>query len=160
MQKMPLGLPLLISMGGTIFSLAGRRGMHKHWGVIFTCLSFWHVYQYRRKIYKDFCDLTEELKKVDIFASFLPNKDLASIVKKAEIASYIPGRIRIYSRQLVNNGYAEGMLQKMISRYKEIDDVRINILTGSVLIEYRPEILRKNKELADIETYIQTRIKR
>lgn len=160
MRKISLRLPLLLSMGGTIFSLMGRRGMHKYWGVIFTCFSFWHVYQYRRKIYKDFYDLMEEWKKLDIFSSFLPSMDLASIIKKAEIASYIPGRIRIYSNQLVNNGYAETVLQKMIGSYKEIDNVKVNIVTGSVLIEYRPEVLRRNKELADIERYIKNKINR
>lgn len=158
MKKMSLSLPLLFSMGGTVFSLINKKSTHKYWGVIYTCFALWHVYQHRNNIYNGFCELMGE-EKVGIFSAFLPKQDLRSIVKKAKVSSYIPGRIRIYSSQLVNNSYAAGIVENIISGYKEIDSVKANVVTGSVLIEYRPEILRRNRELADLETYIQSKIR-
>ena len=47
-----------------------------------------------------------------------------------------------------------------IASYKEIDKVDVNVLTGSVLITYRPQVLRANRELVRVENYIMTHVER
>ena len=43
---------------------------------------------------------------------------------------------------------------------KQFDKVEINIVTGSVLILYRPQALRSNAELARVEQYIMNHAER
>lgn len=93
--------------------------------------------------------------KVNIFSSFLPNRNLISLVQSTQVASYIPGRVRLYSKQLINNSTVAKALQDILEGYREIDKVKINLITGSVLLEYQPKVLRKNKELFALENYIR-----
>ena len=74
------------------------------------------------------------------------------IMRSVQISSYIPGRIRLRSRRLIGYAY--------ISNYHEIDSVEVNMVTGSVLITYRPALLRTNHELAKMEQYVVKHIER
>lgn len=72
----------------------------------------------------------------------------------------LPGRIRLQSNRLVNNKSLSAQVYQYISSYKEIDTVEVNTVTGSVLLMYKPQILRSNRELAEIEHYIMTHVER
>lgn len=77
-----------------------------------------------------------------------------------EVASYLPGRVRLRSRLLVGNKALEKKIKEYLSAFKEIESVETNTLTGSVLVKYIPEILAKNKKLRKAEKYIIARIGR
>ena len=90
----------------------------------------------------------------------IPTTKLDMIVRNVEIASYIPGRIRLYSKKLVNNDNLAREIKGELTRYAELTEVEIGLVTGSILIKYEPAILRKNAELTKAEQYIMTHAKK
>ena len=49
MKQMPLGIPLAVTLAGTVGSLAfGAKRVHVLFGVALTALSMWHMYQHRK----------------------------------------------------------------------------------------------------------------
>ncbi|MGN0914980.1 MAG: HMA2 domain-containing protein [Succinivibrio sp.] len=67
------------------------------------------------------------------------------------VASYIPGRIRVYSSLIKGNHENAKSLEEYFSKFKELKSFSINEVTGSVLIEYDVDKLASNKELHEIE---------
>ena len=72
----------------------------------------------------------------------------------------LPGRIRLHSKKLIGNAELGRKVYAYIASYKEIDKVDVNVLTGSVLITYRPQVLQANRELVRVENYIMTHVER
>lgn len=91
---------------------------------------------------------------------FLPVSKWDIIIRAVQISSYIPGRIRLHSRNLIGNAELGRKVYAYIASYKEIDKVDINVVTGSILIVYRPDVLRMNTELARVEQYIMSHVER
>ena len=91
---------------------------------------------------------------------FLPVSKWDIIIRVVQISSYIPGRIRLHSRKLIGNAELGRKVYAYIASYKEIDKVDINVVTGSILIVYRPDVLRMNTELARVEQYIMSHVER
>ena len=79
------------------------------------------------------------------------------IMRAVSISSYLPGRIRLHSKKLIGNAELGRKVYSYIASYKEIDKVDV---TGSVLITYRPQVLRANRELVRVENYIMTHVER
>lgn len=90
----------------------------------------------------------------------IPTSKWDLIMRTVAISSYLPGRIRLYSKKLVGNADLGRKVYAYIASYKEIDEVDINVLTGSVLIIYRPQVLRTNRELVRVENYIMSHVER
>lgn len=90
----------------------------------------------------------------------IPTSKWDLIMRSVTISSYLPGRIRLYSKKLVGNADLGRKVYAYIASYKEIDEVDINVLTGSVLIIYRPQVLRTNRELVRVENYITSHVER
>lgn len=90
----------------------------------------------------------------------IPTSKWDLIMRSVTISSYLPGRIRLYSKKLVGNAELGRKVYAYIASYKEIDEVDINVLTGSVLIIYRPQVLRANRELVRVENYIMSHVER
>ena len=84
----------------------------------------------------------------------IPTNKLDIFIRSVEISSYLPGRVRLYSKNLVNNAALEKEVQQRLLSFAEIEKVETNTLTGSILIGYRPEVLRRNSELKKVEQYI------
>lgn len=82
------------------------------------------------------------------------------ILRVVHVSSYLPGRIRLYSSRLIGNAELSRKVYAYIASYHEIDKVEVNAVTGSVLIIYRPERLRANRELGQIENYIMNHVER
>lgn len=90
----------------------------------------------------------------------IPTSKWDLIMRSVTISSYLPGRIRLYSKKLVGDADLGRKVYAYIASYKEIDEVDINVLTGSVLIIYRPQVLRTNRELVRVENYIMSHVER
>ena len=90
----------------------------------------------------------------------IPTSKWDLIMRTVAISSYLPGRIRLYSKKLVGNADLGRKVYAYIASYKEIDEVDINVLTGSVLIIYRPQVLRTNRELVRVKNYIMSHVER
>ena len=84
----------------------------------------------------------------------IPTGQLDLFIRSVEISSYLPGRIRLRSKNLVNNPGLERTVQARLSAFAEIDSVETSTMTGSILIKYAPERLRQNAELRKVEEYI------
>ena len=96
----------------------------------------------------------------DVIKNAVPQSAADLFVRSTDIASYMPGRVRLYSKQLVNNATLEAQVQAHLSALAEIERVETNIATGSILITYEPERLRANAELRRVENYMRTHAKR
>ncbi|MBM6833672.1 hypothetical protein H5989_07305 [Megamonas hypermegale] len=90
----------------------------------------------------------------------IPTTKLEWFLKSVKVASYIPGRIRVYSKALINNPQLKEKVENALAKYPELDKVTINLISGSVLIQYRPENIKANKELCEIENYAKNHVKR
>ena len=88
------------------------------------------------------------------------NIKLEILLRSVEVASYIPGRIRLRSKKLVGNLSLEQKIKSQLSAFSEIDMVEISIVTGSILITYVPEKLRQNVDLLKAEKYIASHVKK
>lgn len=76
-------------------------------------------------------------------------------MRSVTVASYIPGRIRLYSRFLKRNTAFSQMLYEYMNRFKAIHEVHINPITGSLLITYNPDLVHESPELMRVENYIK-----
>ena len=156
MKQMSFGLPLAGAAAGTLLSLAlsSKRG-HIVCGLAWAGLSALHAWQYRKK-------LAQDLKRNGGFLVMtnFPQSKLDFFVRAVEVASYIPGRARLYARPLVGNAALAAQGERELSGAQGMKSVRTNTMTGSILIEYDPATLRKNPELARMEEYIRTHVKK
>ena len=95
-----------------------------------------------------------------MLAELLPGSKLELFVRSVSVASYLPGRIRLYAKKLVGNAPLEKKVQDKLRAFAEISAVTTNNATGSILIEYDPDVLRRNEELKRIEDYIIKKARR
>ena len=96
----------------------------------------------------------------DVIKNAVPQSAADLFVRSTDIASYMPGRVRLYSKQLVNNAALEAQVQAHLGALAEIERVDTNIATGSILITYEPERLRANAELRRVEEYMRAHARR
>lgn len=90
----------------------------------------------------------------------IPTTKLDLFIRSVEISSYLPGRVRLYTKQLVNNPALEVEVQAQLGAFPELTSVETSTVTGSILIKYEPETLCKNAALRKVEEYIMTHAKR
>ena len=96
----------------------------------------------------------------DTIKNAIPQSAVDVFVRTTDIASYMPGRVRLYSKQLVNNASLEQQVHERLNALTEIECVDTNIATGSILITYEPERLRANAELRRVEEYMRAHARR
>lgn len=159
MKKMSLRIPLAVGMTGTVLSLVtGNKKIHTVFGIAWTALSLAHAYQYK-KVMKN--NVRKGFSQMNILnAVGIPTSKMDWFLKSVTVGSYIPGRIRVYSKALINNAQLKLKVEETMAKYNELDKVTINTITGSVLIEYQPAKIKTNKELCEIEAYIKKRANR
>ena len=85
---------------------------------------------------------------------------LELLLRSVDVASYIPGRIRLRSKKLVGNAKLEQKIKNQLGAFSEIQSVETSTMTGSILITYVPEVLRRNTDLLKAENYIATHVKK
>lgn len=89
----------------------------------------------------------------------IPTSALEVFIRSVEIASYIPGRVRLRTKKIVKNEKLAAEVKARLLAFGELDSVETSTATGSILITYRPERLRTNPELVRVEEYIRTHVK-
>ena len=98
--------------------------------------------------------------KFKIEVVVLLNIKLELLLRSVEVASYIPGRVRLRSKKLIGNATLEQKIKTQLSEYSEIGSVETSTVTGSILITYVPEILRQNADLFKAEKYFASHVKK
>lgn len=154
MKRLNLGVPLTIGMVGTIASLfIKNKQAHTFFGIAWTVASLAHMFQYKKVLQKD---VKKGFTKMNLFKAIgIPTNKMEWFLEFVTVGSYLPGRIRVYSNKLVNNPALKKQVEESMAKYKELDKVTINLLSGSVLIEYDPEKIKANEELCSIEDYLR-----
>lgn len=90
----------------------------------------------------------------------IPTNKLDLFIRSVDISSYLPGRVRLYSNNLIGNAGLAREVESQLTAFAEIDRVETNTTSGSILILYEPETLRRNAELRKVEEYIMTHARR
>ena len=90
----------------------------------------------------------------------IPTNKLDLFIRSVEIASYLPGRIRLRSQKLRGNLELERQVQRELRAFPELPRVEPRIVTGSILLHYEPATLRRNPDLRKVEEYIMAHARR
>lgn len=159
MKQSSYGWPLLLAGAGTLLSLAlpSQRG-HVLFGTLWTGFSLLHAWQYRKKLQGTAPGGGEFWKKVERI--MLPQSKLELFLRTVEVASYLPGRVRLYSRALVGAPTLAEETKARLSALSGVTGVEVNHVTGSILVVYDPETLRRDPALKRAEEYLRTHAKR
>ena len=90
----------------------------------------------------------------------IPMNKLDLFIRSVEIASYLPGRVRLYSNNMIGDEVLAQQVKSQLTAFAEMDAVTTNTVSGSILIVYTPDKLRRNAELRKVEEYIMTHARR
>ncbi|MCR5176942.1 MAG: hypothetical protein K6C05_08865 [Anaerovibrio sp.] len=90
----------------------------------------------------------------------IPTSKIDLFIRSVEISSYIPGRVRLYSKTLIGNRSKCDEVLDYLNNYTELDEVQVNEVSGSILIKYTPAVLHGNIELTKVEEYIKNHVRR
>ena len=90
----------------------------------------------------------------------IPTNKLDLFIRSVEIASYLPGRVRLYSNNMIDDEVLAQQVKSQLTAFAEMDAVTTNTVSGSILIVYTPDKLRRNAELRKVEEYIMTHARR
>ncbi len=156
-KRLPLGLPLTVSGIATIATIFTGKKLHVAFGAVWGLLSILHGLQHAGKLEHDvkaFAGKTAR-KAVDKAESI----SLHAFLAGTDIASYLPGRIRVYNLALAGNAKLAEQVSSFVRSFSGITDAKVALNTGSLLITYEPDELRKNPHLANIETFVREHAK-
>lgn len=144
---------------GTMLSLAVKnRRLHTLCGAAWLGISALHTWQHSSKFKRD---MQEGVKKMGVMDWVnIPQSKIEMFIRTVEVAAYIPGRVRLYSRALEGNSANCQRVLAYLRSYPELSEVEVNQATGSILIKYTPQLLHTSKELTKAENYIKSHVRR
>ena len=154
MKTAPLGIPMTVASLGTAASLLAGKKLHTGFGIAWLLLSLWHGLQHHKKMQRDAGKLVElpicclAAEKTEMLSPW--QQLLASL----QVVSFIEGRVRLRSPWFLNNEKLKKQMEEYIASFTGVTKATINVLTGSLLIEYQPEKLRTKPKLASLEKYL------
>ena len=157
LKKIPLGLPLTVSGLATIATIFADKKAHIAFGAFWGLLSILHGLQHAGKLEHYAKELigqtahraTDKAEQISLHA-FLAGTD---------IASYLPGRIRVYNLALAGNDKLADQVSSFVRSFSGVTDAKVALNTGSLLITYEPDEIRKNPHLANIEAFVREHAK-
>lgn len=147
-------LGLVLSLGGSLLALPFNKKYHVAFGIMLTAWAGVHSWQHRKSLTKH---LYKEVSGIgNIFAgctNFLQQKtSITFLSKNTQVLHYLPGRVRLYSHQLLNNLNHAHQVKEYLNTMLEIHNFSVNPATGSILIQYSPDDIGNNPLLAEVET--------
>lgn len=167
MAKISLGLPLAAAAAGTVVTLfVPAKRFHIVCGTAWAALSLVHAWQYREKLGRELCggrallSSFKEKAQKRLGRIAPPPTKLGALIGSMRPASFIPGRMRLYSDSLVANEPLAEQIVTCLAEYGEIDNVEIHTLTGSLLITYDEELAAESEELSQIVEYVKTHVQK
>ena len=157
LKKMPLGLPLTVSGLATIATIFAGKKAHIAFGAVWGVLSILHALQHAGKLKHDAKEIIGQT--AHRAADKAEQISLHAFLAGTDIASYLPGRIRVYNLALAGNARLAGQVTSFLRSFEGIEDAVVSLPTGSLLITYAPDELRRNPHLANIESFIREHAK-
>lgn len=85
----------------------------------------------------------------------IPTNELDLFIRSTEVSSYLPGRVRLYHKDAMGNPKLADKIKNYLASFPEITKTEVNTVSGSILILYDVEKLRKNPKLKKVEDYIR-----
>ncbi len=149
MKKMPLGIPMTVASLGTVATLFAGKNLHACFGAAWAVLSIWHGWQHRNKMKNDI----RKAVGIDSCSNKEAGSPWRDFLASIQVDSYTEGRIRCRSLWFVGNDSLKKQAEEYVSSFTGVKKAEVNTLTGSLLIEYKPEKLRKKPNLAALEEY-------
>jgi len=148
-------LGLILSLLGSLMSLPLNKRYHVGLGLCFAVLTGIHTWQHRRHLSHYLQKERPTMGFTSLYKRFLdPANKAAYLLQHVQVLHYIPGRVRLYSRHLVNNPEVARQVFTHLKDMPEIKDFSVNPATGSVLIQYSPEGVFKNPLLRELEQLV------
>lgn len=158
MKNISYSVPLSVLTISTAASIVLKnKTVHAIAGAFLLGISVLHGWQYRQKIQQDIKKGENMLSLIDKMG--LPKTKLEMFIRTVEVVAYLPGRIRLRSQALLRNAALGRQIYETLNNFTEIENVDVNLITGSILIQYTPEVLRRNEELFRVERYIILHVK-
>ena len=155
MKSAPLGIPLTLASLGTVASLFAGKKLHAGFGIAWMLLSLWHGLQHQKKMQRDAEKLTE--LSVRCFNTGEAPSSWERLLDSLQLISFIEGRVRLRSPWFVDNEKLKKQMEEYIASFTSVTRAEINVLTGSLLIEYQPEKLRAKPRLAALEDCLKVK---
>lgn len=158
MKRISLGLPLTISLAGTLGSLAaGSKQAHIAFGTALAGLSLIHAFQNRKAmlgswVRKPALPQPSVLGRLPHVGSPFPGH--------GEVAFYMPGRIRLYIRELKGQEGYKKVLWEKLEDFRQMGHLDMNSRTGSLLIVYDPEKAAASEALRPYIRYAASHARR
>lgn len=158
MKRISLGLPLTISLAGTLGSLAaGSKQAHIAFGTALAGLSLIHAFQNRKAmlgswVRKPALPQPSVLGRLPRVGSPFPGH--------GEVAFYMPGRIRLYIRELKGQEGYKKVLWEKLEDFRQMGHLDMNSQTGSLLIMYDPEKAAASEALRPYIRYAASHARR
>lgn len=156
-KRLPLGLPLTVSGLATIATIFADKKAHIAFGAFWGLLSILHGLQHAGKLKHDAKDIIGQT--AHRAADKAEQISLHAFLAGTDIASYLPGRIRVYNLALAGNAKLADQVSSFVRSFSGVTDAKVALNTGSLLITYEPDELRKNPHLANIETFVREHAK-
>ena len=156
-KRLPLGLPLTVSGLATIATIFVGKKAHIAFGAFWGLLSILHGLQQAGKLEHDAKELIGQT--AHRAADKAEQISLHAFLAGTDIASYLPGRIRVYNLALAGNAKLADQVSSFVRSFSGVTDAKVALNTGSLLITYEPDELRKNPHLANIETFVREHAK-
>lgn len=153
MKHSTTNLGLVISLGGSLLALPFSKKYHVAFGIMLTALASVHSWQHRKSITKYLSNKTiGRGRGLASCTNYPPQKTSISFLDhNMRVMHYLPGRVRLYSRQLLNNLDNADRIKEYLNSVPEIHNFSINPATGSVLLQYSPDDVGCNSFLVDVE---------
>lgn len=158
MKRISLGLPLTISLAGTLGSFAaGSKQAHIAFGTALAGLSLIHAFQNRKAmlgswVRKPALPQPSVLGRLPRVGSPFPGH--------GEVAFYMPGRIRLYIRELKGQEGYKKVLWEKLEDFRQMGHLDMNSQTGSLLIVYDPEKAAASEALRPYIRYAASHARR
>ncbi len=158
MKRISLGLPLTISLAGTLGSFAaGSKQAHIAFGTALAGLSLIHAFQNRKAmlgswVRKPALPQPSVLGRLPRVGSPFPGH--------GEVAFYMPGRIRLYIRELKGQEGYKKVLWEKLEDFRQMGHLDMNSRTGSLLIVYDPEKAAASEALRPYIRYAASHARR
>ena len=89
-----------------------------------------------------------------LYADLMDSSKKKLILQQIQVLHYMPGRVRIYSKHLINHPERVQQVNSYLKAMPEIKQFTINSATGSILIQYSPDDVSRNPFLRDVEQLV------
>ena len=80
----------------------------------------------------------------------LPTDKASYILNEVEVAHFIQGRVRVIYPKLKHDDDLYLKVKRELSSIKELSEFTINRITGSVVLKYDPQKIKRNTFLAEL----------